>query len=63
MQIVFMMDGDRYKLSWFQRRTLKELFEKGIPQKDVRPLKSMTEGTTSSARTISLTDAGSSCRT
>jgi N-acetylmuramoyl-L-alanine amidase len=39
--IVFMQDGDKHGLTVLQRRTLKELFEKGIPEKNVPPLKSM----------------------
>lgn len=38
---VFMQDGDRYGLTWFQRRTLKALFEKGIPEKNVPPLRTL----------------------
>lgn len=38
---VFMQDGRYHKLNWMQRRTLKNLFEKGIPSKGVPPLKKL----------------------
>jgi hypothetical protein len=38
---VFMLDGDRHGLNFLQRRTLKTLFEKGIPERGVAPLKTL----------------------
>jgi hypothetical protein len=38
---VFMQDGDRFELNWFQRRTLQELFEKGVPAYGVPPLRTL----------------------
>lgn len=37
----FMLDGDRWSLNWFERRTLKVLFEKGVPERGVPPLKTL----------------------
>lgn len=38
---VFLQDGDRYRLTPLQRRTLKILFEKGIPERGIPPLKTV----------------------
>lgn len=40
--IVFMQDGRRYRLNYLQRRTLKVLFEKGVPKWDIPPLKRLS---------------------
>lgn len=39
---VFLQDGRAHRLTWMQRRTLKELFEKGVPKRGVPPLKALT---------------------
>lgn len=38
---VFMQDGDRYALTWQQRRTLKLLFRDGLPKYGVPPLRTL----------------------
>lgn len=40
--IVFMQDGRYHGLTWQQRRTLKELFVKGLPSHGVPPLRTLT---------------------
>ena len=40
--IVFMQDGRRHKLNAFQRRTLKVLFEKGVPKWGLPPLRKLS---------------------
>ena len=41
--IVFLQDGRFHKLTFLQRRTLKELFEKGIPSRGIPPLKKLAK--------------------